>query len=74
MLAAAGGTPGAMLPAGVDDDDAIGFGSWRGIIGDVPPPPDGTVLFDGGAAGRAWLKENVRLVSARPLNQLPARR
>lgn len=34
-------------------------------------PPDGTVLFDGGAAGRAWLKENVRLVSARPLNQLP---
>lgn len=34
-------------------------------------PPEGAVLFDGGAAGRGWLKENVRLVSARPLNQLP---
>lgn len=48
MLAAAGGNPLAMLPAGVDDDDAIGFSNWRDILADVPPPPDGTVL---GTAG-----------------------
>lgn len=34
-------------------------------------PPEGAVSFDGASAGLAWQRANVRLVSARPLNQLP---
>lgn len=49
MLAAAGGDPGAMLPRGVDEDDAIGFDNYREILDDVPPPPDGTVYGTAGS-------------------------
>lgn len=43
MLAAAGGDPMALLPAGIDDDEAVGFDNYHDILSDVPPPPDGTV-------------------------------
>lgn len=49
MLAAAGGDPLAMLPDGVDDDEAVGFDNYHDILADVPPPPDGTVYGTPGA-------------------------
>lgn len=43
MLAAAGGDPLAMLPAGVSRGEAVGIANYRDIMDDVPPPADGVV-------------------------------
>jgi Ca2+-binding RTX toxin-like protein len=43
LLAAAGGDPLDLLPAGVDRQEAIGIASYDEVLADLPPPPDGTV-------------------------------
>ncbi|WP_370301836.1 hypothetical protein [Pseudooceanicola sp.] len=55
LLHAAGGTPSALLPAGMNSDDFIGFASWGNIVADVTPPAAGSVYGTAGTdlmAGR----------------------
>lgn len=49
MLAAAGGDPLAMLPAGISRRDALGVENYRDILEDVPAPADGIVRGTSGA-------------------------
>lgn len=49
MLAAAGGDPLAMLPAGISRSDALGVENYGDIMEDVPPPADGIVRGTSGA-------------------------
>lgn len=49
MLAAAGGDPLAMLPAGTSRNDALGVTNFGDILADVPPPADGILRGTAGA-------------------------
>jgi hypothetical protein len=43
MIKAGGGYPAASLPQGIEWGDAVGYGYWKQIVADVPPPVDGTI-------------------------------
>lgn len=49
MVKAGGGFPALSLPEGVDRSEFVGYGNWRDIVADVPPPTDGTITGTGGA-------------------------
>ncbi|MFT3974686.1 MAG: calcium-binding protein [Amaricoccus sp.] len=44
MVKAAGGFPALSLPDGIDRSEAVGYGYWKEIVGDVAPPADGTIV------------------------------
>ncbi|TPE47555.1 calcium-binding protein [Amaricoccus solimangrovi] len=56
LLKAAGGDPEAMLPRGIDADEAVGFDHWRDIVRDVTPPADGIFRGTGGGDAMAGLQ------------------
>lgn len=43
MVKAGGGFPALSLPEGIERSEAVGYGYWKQIVGDVTPPPDGTI-------------------------------
>jgi Ca2+-binding RTX toxin-like protein len=69
MIQAAGGDPDAMLPRGVDADEAVGHSSWDEIVDDVAPPADPIFRGTAGPDRLAGLQigETIRALNGRDL-------
>jgi Ca2+-binding RTX toxin-like protein len=69
MIQAAGGDPDAMLPRGVDADEAVGHSSWDEIVDDVAPPADPIFRGTAGPDRLAGLQigETIRALAGRDL-------